>query len=107
MQRYEVLWAVHSFSLKWRALQRRREVRRAAFQEALAEAIDDDKAAIQECLDALEAAQSPEVRFHGRLSALLQCLAPKIQHSIGVARNVCSCGAFLWHASISSAPSVA
>ena len=63
MQRYEVLWAVHSFSLKWRALQRRREVRRAAFQEALAEAIDDDKAATQECLDALEAAQSPEVRL--------------------------------------------
>ena len=61
MQRYEVLWAVHSFSLKWRALQRRREVRRAAFQEALAEAIDDDKAAIQECLNALEASQSPEV----------------------------------------------
>lgn len=61
MQRYDALWAVHNYSLKWRAMQRRCEVRHAAFEESLAEAIEDDKPAIQACLDALDEAQSFEV----------------------------------------------
>ena len=74
MQRYDALWAVHHYSLKWRAMQRRREVRHSAFEEALAEAIDDDKPAIQACLDALEAAQSFEVRTHdNHESTFLDC----------------------------------
>ena len=73
MQRYEVLWAVHSFSLKWRALQRRREVRHAAFQAALAAAADEERAAIQECLDALATAQTFEVHPLTSSHAWLPC----------------------------------
>ena len=66
MQRYDALWAVHNYSLKWRAMQRRREVRHTAFMEALEEAIHDDRPAVQACLDALGEAQSFEVRKDNR-----------------------------------------
>lgn len=48
-------------SLRWRALQRRRETRAAVFREALDKAPPAEAAPLQEALDALLAAQSLEV----------------------------------------------
>ena len=62
MQRHRALWAVHAFSLKWRALQRRREVRLRAMTAAKDEAIEEDRPGIQDCIDALTAATTASVR---------------------------------------------
>lgn len=61
VRRWEVLWGVHSASLKWRALQRRRETRAAVYRATLERAPQDDKPALEEALDSLLSAQSLEV----------------------------------------------
>ena len=61
IRRWEVLWGVHSASLKWRALQRRRETRAAVYRATLERAPQDEKPALEEALDSLLSAQSLEV----------------------------------------------
>jgi len=61
IRRWEVLWAVYATSLRWRALQRRRETRAAVFRASLEKAPPAEAGPLQEALDALLAAQTLEV----------------------------------------------
>ncbi|EFN54675.1 hypothetical protein CHLNCDRAFT_58171 [Chlorella variabilis] len=61
IRRYEVMYAVQQLAQRWRAMQVRREARRRAYEKALGETMrDEEQAAIQECLAALERAQTME-----------------------------------------------
>ncbi len=63
IRRWDVLWAVYDASLRWRALQRRREAREVRYRESLGAAPAEDQEALREALDALLAADSLEARL--------------------------------------------
>lgn len=55
---------MHAASMKWRALQRRRETREAVFRATLERAPPEEQPQLEEALEALQAAQSLEVCNH-------------------------------------------
>ena len=61
IRRWDGLWAVYDASLRWRALQRRRQQREVRYQESLQAAGEVDRDAIQSALSALQKATSLEV----------------------------------------------
>ena len=68
MRRWDVLWAVQSLALRWRALARRKEVRGRSLQEAMdrlegadEEAVAGQRMALDRLLEALQDADTPEV----------------------------------------------
>eukprot|EP00884_Botryococcus_braunii_P001188 jgi/Botrbrau1/1106/Bobra.0162s0007.1 len=61
VRRWDVLWAVQGLARKWRALQRRREVRQRTYEAAMERAAtEEERDAISTCLEALVDAFSAE-----------------------------------------------
>ena len=65
IRRYDVLFSVHRLAQQWRALQRRREARLAAYERALDIAAGEERDAIQRCMDLLREASSMQARSLG------------------------------------------
>ena len=59
--RWTVLWAVHALGMRYRALARRQELRRKAYEAGLDKAGESERRAIEECLADLDEISSSEV----------------------------------------------
>ncbi|KAK9807078.1 hypothetical protein WJX73_001549 [Symbiochloris irregularis] len=58
--RWDVLWAVYSLGVRYRALARRKELRRRAYDAALDKADGPERKGINDCIDELEEVQTSE-----------------------------------------------
>jgi len=66
IRQWQVLYAVQAFGDKWRALERRKDRQRQAFDTAIEMATDlDYQSALEDARDLLDQAMSHEVRFLG------------------------------------------
>lgn len=65
MRRWDVLWAVQSLGLRYRALAKRRELRQKAYEAAVERFMSDeqseDYSALQDCISGLQEATTTEV----------------------------------------------
>ena len=81
IRRFDVLFTVYQLAQRWRALQRRREARLAAYERALDVAAGEERDAIQRCVDLLREASSMQARplalaaVRGSVRGLRQVLA--------------------------------
>ena len=80
-RRWDILWAVLHLSQKWRALQRMKEIRRDAFENALiTAATEEESSAIQACLEALAVVNTMEALHDVDLK--FQLVAPQPEDAV-------------------------
>ena len=80
IRQWQVLYAVQAFGDKWRALERRKDRQRQAFDTAIEMATDlDYQSALEDARDQLDQATSHEVKLHaGRCPCLCLLTAQRL-----------------------------
>ena len=75
IRQWQVLYAVQAFGDKWRALERRKDRQRQAFDTAIEMATDlDYQSALEDARDQLDQAMSHEVKLHAERHLCLDLL---------------------------------
>ena len=88
IRQWDVVWKVFDLAVQWRALARRQEARLAAYEEARErpEATEADRDAMDNLIEQLRAADSPEVSTAGVVAPLLTEGNCPVTHTMQVAQ---------------------